>query len=138
MIVPTLDAERLAVLCPRPPRFRSPGESADHRLRVDRRDSQPSARRRVEVHLVARANFNHGGTRQMAAELLLDAEILVYMTQDAILAGHTLSGCLKTRREALHAVGAGANATSISAYSIVVSRGYLRSLGGQVEKVSAS
>lgn len=37
------------------------------------------------VHNVARAEFNHGRTRQMAAELLPDAEILVYLTQDAIL-----------------------------------------------------
>jgi rhamnosyltransferase len=36
---------------------------------------------------VAREEFNHGGTRQMAAEMLPDAEILVYMTQDAVLAG---------------------------------------------------
>jgi rhamnosyltransferase len=35
---------------------------------------------------VARAKFNHGGTRQMAAEMLPSAEILVYMTQDAVLA----------------------------------------------------
>ena len=40
-----------------------------------------------DVHSVARASFNHGGTRQMAAEMLADAEILVYMTQDAVLAG---------------------------------------------------
>jgi rhamnosyltransferase len=40
-----------------------------------------------QVHSVARAKFNHGGTRQMAAEMLPDAEILVYMTQDAVLAG---------------------------------------------------
>jgi rhamnosyltransferase len=31
--------------------------------------------------------FNHGGTRQFAAELSSDAEILVYLTQDAILHG---------------------------------------------------
>lgn len=31
--------------------------------------------------------FNHGGTRQLAAELSSDAEILVYLTQDAILRG---------------------------------------------------
>jgi rhamnosyltransferase len=35
---------------------------------------------------VARAKFNHGGTRQMAAEMLPNAKILVYMTQDAVLA----------------------------------------------------
>jgi rhamnosyltransferase len=39
------------------------------------------------VHSVARTTFNHGGTRQMAAEMLPNAEILVYMTQDAVLAG---------------------------------------------------
>ncbi|HWZ52260.1 MAG TPA: glycosyltransferase [Granulicella sp.] len=35
---------------------------------------------------VPRAEFNHGGTRQMAADMLPQAEILVYMTQDAVLA----------------------------------------------------
>lgn len=38
---------------------------------------------------VAKAQFNHGRTRQMAAEMLPDAEILVYLTQDAILAAPT-------------------------------------------------
>ncbi|MHB1701296.1 MAG: glycosyltransferase family 2 protein [Acidobacteriaceae bacterium] len=38
------------------------------------------------VHSIARADFNHGGTRQLAAELLPEADILVYMTQDALLA----------------------------------------------------
>lgn len=33
------------------------------------------------------SQFNHGGTRQLATELLPDAEILVYLTQDAILQG---------------------------------------------------
>jgi rhamnosyltransferase len=38
-----------------------------------------------KVHSIPLAEFNHGGTRQSAAELLSDAEILVYLTQDAIL-----------------------------------------------------
>ena len=38
------------------------------------------------VHTIVRAEFNHGGTRQLAAELLPEAEVLVYLTQDAILA----------------------------------------------------
>jgi len=38
-----------------------------------------------EVHRVARAEFNHGGTRQIAAEMLPNAEILVYLTQDSLL-----------------------------------------------------
>jgi GT2 family glycosyltransferase len=32
------------------------------------------------------AEYSHGSTRQTAAEMLSDAEILVYMTQDAVLA----------------------------------------------------
>ena len=38
------------------------------------------------VYTVARAEFNHGGTRQLAGKLLPDAEILVFLTQDAVLA----------------------------------------------------
>ena len=40
-----------------------------------------------QVCTIARADFNHGGTRQLAAEMLPDAEILIYLTQDAILTG---------------------------------------------------
>lgn len=41
------------------------------------------------VHKIARDEFNHGGTRQVAADMLPDSEILVYLTQDAILASPT-------------------------------------------------
>ncbi len=44
------------------------------------------------VRSIPKADFNHGGTRQLAVELLPDAEIIVFMTQDAILAdNHALS-----------------------------------------------
>lgn len=39
-----------------------------------------------EVVSIARQDFNHGDTRQMASELLDDCDILVYLTQDALLA----------------------------------------------------
>lgn len=39
-----------------------------------------------EVVSIARRDFNHGATRQMASELLDDCDILVYLTQDALLA----------------------------------------------------
>jgi rhamnosyltransferase len=39
------------------------------------------------VHTISRAEFNHGGTRQLAAELLPEAEILMFLTQDAVLTG---------------------------------------------------
>ncbi|WP_183973038.1 glycosyltransferase family 2 protein [Tunturiibacter gelidoferens] len=38
------------------------------------------------VQVIARSEFNHGGTRQLAVELLPDAEILVFLTQDVELA----------------------------------------------------
>jgi rhamnosyltransferase len=38
------------------------------------------------VHLISRSEFNHGGTRQWAAELLPKAELLIFLTQDAVLA----------------------------------------------------
>jgi rhamnosyltransferase len=40
-----------------------------------------------QVHVIPQAAFNHGGTRQLAAELFQGAEILVFMTQDVVLAG---------------------------------------------------
>jgi rhamnosyltransferase len=40
----------------------------------------------MQVCSVESAKFNHGGTRQVAAEMLSDADILIYLTQDAILA----------------------------------------------------
>jgi rhamnosyltransferase len=38
-----------------------------------------------QVHTIARDEFNHGGTRQLAVELLPDAEIVVFLTQDAVV-----------------------------------------------------
>lgn len=40
----------------------------------------------IRVHRIPRASFNHGATRQLAVELASDADILIFMTQDAILA----------------------------------------------------
>ena len=37
------------------------------------------------VQSIYRSEFNHGGTRQLAAEMTPDTDILVYLTQDAIL-----------------------------------------------------
>lgn len=39
-----------------------------------------------ETIVIARQDFNHGGTRQLAAEHLADCELLVFLTQDALLA----------------------------------------------------
>jgi rhamnosyltransferase len=37
------------------------------------------------VHTISRAEFNHGGTRQLAAELLPNVDLLLFLTQDAVL-----------------------------------------------------
>lgn len=39
-----------------------------------------------DVLTIARSEFNHGATRQMAAEYLDDCDLIVFLTQDAILA----------------------------------------------------
>jgi rhamnosyltransferase len=39
-----------------------------------------------EVLTIVRAEFNHGATRQMAVEYLSDCDLVVFLTQDAILA----------------------------------------------------
>jgi len=40
----------------------------------------------ARVYSISRAEFNHGGTRQLAVDMLVDAEVVVFLTQDAILA----------------------------------------------------
>ena len=39
-----------------------------------------------ECHVIDKADFSHGGTRQLAAEKFPNADVLIYLTQDAILA----------------------------------------------------
>jgi rhamnosyltransferase len=46
------------------------------------------------VHNISRNEFNHGATRQLAVNLFPDADIIIYMTQDAILANPDALQCL--------------------------------------------
>jgi rhamnosyltransferase len=39
-----------------------------------------------DVQVIAKTEFNHGGTRQLGIGLMPEAEIIVFMTQDAVLA----------------------------------------------------
>jgi len=39
-----------------------------------------------KLHTILRSDFDHGATRQLGADLMPDAELLVYLTQDAVLA----------------------------------------------------
>lgn len=38
----------------------------------------------AEVLVIPQSSFNHGGTRKMAAERLVDRELLIYLTHDAV------------------------------------------------------
>lgn len=38
-----------------------------------------------DVHTIAKSEFNHGGTRQLGVDLLPQADIIVFLTQDALL-----------------------------------------------------
>lgn len=39
-----------------------------------------------DIHVIARHEFNHGGTRQRSVEMLSGYDLVVFMTQDAVLA----------------------------------------------------
>ncbi|MDP1897213.1 MAG: glycosyltransferase [Sulfurimicrobium sp.] len=43
----------------------------------------------LDVHVIPVSQFSHGGTRQLGVKLLADAEIIIFLTQDAILADET-------------------------------------------------
>lgn len=63
--------------------------SPEHVLIVDSSSTDQTAtlarNAGFRVHAIPQAEFNHGATRQLAAELLPEADILIYITQDAIL-----------------------------------------------------
>lgn len=86
IVVPTLDA---ALDWPHLSRLGEGGVPPEHVLIVDSSssDGTPELARTAgfRVHTIARDQFNHGGTRQLAAELLPGAEILVLLTQDTVL-----------------------------------------------------
>lgn len=46
------------------------------------------------VHSISRSDFNHGGTRQLAIGLLPDADIIIFLTQDALLASFDALKCV--------------------------------------------
>jgi len=86
VIVPTLNA---ATYWPRFAPALLACVRADQVLIVDSSstDGTPDFARQAGFQLISinRTDFNHGGTRQMAVEMLTDAEILVFLTQDAVL-----------------------------------------------------
>ena len=65
------------------------GISKENILVIDSSSSDNTAKsasdRGVKVINIRREEFNHGGTRQLAITSIQNADILVYLTQDAIL-----------------------------------------------------
>lgn len=54
------------------------------------------AAKSFRIHVVQRESFDHGSVRQLAVELNPDADIIVFMTQDAILADtHALQNLVR-------------------------------------------
>jgi len=76
----------------------------DRRLVIDSSSADDTAewarRAGLEVHVIPARQFNHGGTRQLGVNMLPDAEIIVFLTQDAILADeHSLTNLVGVFRD---------------------------------------
>lgn len=88
VIVPTLNAARDWPQFE--PMLRAQGIAPSQVLIVDSSSNDNTAELArasgFRVETIARRDFNHGGTRQWAAQFFPEAEVLVYLTQDAILA----------------------------------------------------
>jgi rhamnosyltransferase len=88
LVIPTLNAGKRWIAC----LDRINGQSFKPRrlLCIDSAstDQSPHLARAAgfEVVAIERSQFNHGGTRQWAVEYLSDCSIIVFLTQDAILA----------------------------------------------------
>jgi rhamnosyltransferase len=89
LVIPTLNAGETWQSCL--DAIEAQSLKPDRKLVVDSTsaDSTAALARQAgfEVRCIARAEFNHGGTRQWAVEYLGDCDIIVFLTQDAILAG---------------------------------------------------
>ncbi len=71
-------------------RFREQQLRPEHLLVIDSSSDDDSAEQAraagFRVVVIPRHEFNHGGTRQMALGMVPDVDIVIYMTQDSILA----------------------------------------------------
>ncbi|UYF98757.1 MULTISPECIES: glycosyltransferase [unclassified Halomonas] len=83
--------------------------AAHRRLVIDSSSSDATAslaaERGWEVQHIARDAFDHGGTRQRALELLADCDVVVFLTQDALVADENALTALNEAFKAPH-VGA--------------------------------
>ncbi|MGZ8172201.1 MULTISPECIES: glycosyltransferase [Methylobacter] len=88
LIVPTLNAGSLWESWLKA--FEQQTRKADYLLVIDSSSSDDTvalARARgFEVQVISKSEFNHGGTRQSGVNRLAEADIIVFLTQDALLA----------------------------------------------------
>jgi len=88
LIVPTLNAGKLWTSWLEA--FERQTRKPDYLLVIDSSssdDTQDLARAHgFTVKVIARAEFNHGGTRQMGVDMMPEADIIAFLTQDALLA----------------------------------------------------
>ncbi len=88
LIVPTLNAGKLWQFWLEA--FEQQTRKPDYLLVIDSSssdDTQALARAHgFTVKVIAKTEFNHGGTRQMGVDMMPEADIIVFLTQDALLA----------------------------------------------------
>jgi len=97
LIVPTLNAgaiwpnwlQALAEQTRQPDRLLLiDSSSTDHTVALARQQG-------FEIRIIDKSTFNHGGTRQWGLELLHDMDVIVFLTQDAVLAdAHAIENLL--------------------------------------------
>jgi rhamnosyltransferase len=88
LIVPTLNAGKLWESWLKA--FEQQTRKPDYLLVIDSSSNDDTAAMArahgFEVQVIPKSEFNHGGTRQFGVSLLAPADILVFLTQDALLA----------------------------------------------------
>lgn len=88
LIVPTLNAGQLWELWLQA--FAAQTLKPDYLLLIDSSSTDHTVASAIEagfdVQVIPKSEFNHGGTRQFGVNRLEDADILVFLTQDALLA----------------------------------------------------
>ena len=88
VIIPTLNGGKVWLSCLNALRQQVP--RPDRVVVVDSGSTDGTDKAAVEAGFelvrIAKGSFDHGGTRQMAVERLVEFDVLVYLTQDAVLA----------------------------------------------------
>ncbi|MGZ4959435.1 MAG: glycosyltransferase family 2 protein [Methylomonas sp.] len=88
LIVPTLNAGKLWEFWLSA--FERQTRKPDYRLLIDSSSNDGTVAAALahgfEVKVISKSEFNHGGTRQSGVNLLQDSDIIVFLTQDALLA----------------------------------------------------